>query len=367
MYRSVSILLVLASAIVLLAGLAGGQAQAPRQMFMEVSMIVTGKDNAPVQDFKQEDIEIKDNNKKQEITLFEKVAGGAATPGKPALHNLVLLDCLNTTFSDLPENRTEMLKIINEFTKADNVTFLLLRQQLQVVSDPASSEGLLPRFAKQAFDPANPKLDAFNWVFSDQLGMRELFTPAGVIERVRIQNALGALQTIANNYQGRSGRKNLFWITRGVPLTVGESAAGYNESRLMLDDKSGKVQSAKTAADDLSVFAKDMDLTNRMLNNSAVAVYTIDAKNMAVDNMKTSDQASMTDVSKATGGIAYLSRRDIAGAVREAINDSKVSYVLRYNISDLKNDGKFHRIKIDTKRKDVKIRAREGYYAPMSK
>jgi VWFA-related protein len=80
--------------------------------------------------------------------------------------------------------------------------------------------------------------------------------------------------------------------------------------------------------------------------------------------MRVSDTATMTEAAKTTGGVAYTSRKDVAGAVRDALNDSRVVYVLRYTISDLKTDGKFHKINLDTRRKDVKLRYREGYFAP---
>jgi VWFA-related protein len=75
----------------------------------------------------------------------------------------------------------------------------------------------------------------------------------------------------------------------------------------------------------------------------------------------------MEDIAKATGGIAFTSRRDVSAAIREALDDSKVVYSVRYAISDLKADGKFHAIKVDTSRKDTKLRYRGGYYAPQQK
>ena len=76
-------------------------------MKMEVSIVATAS-NAPVENLKLEDITTKDNNKKQDIVSFEKIVAGApVTPGKPGLYNVVLLDCLNSTYRDLPENRLE--------------------------------------------------------------------------------------------------------------------------------------------------------------------------------------------------------------------------------------------------------------------
>ena len=311
-----------------------------------------------------------DNSKKQEIVSFEKVVAGEPSPSsKPRVHNIVLLDVLNSTFSDLPENRMAMLKILSELAKVENLTFLMLGRGLRIVSDPTSPEGgFLGKLAKQGFNPATADLAAYDWVFSDQLGLMQLFTPAGVLDRVRIQNTMGALQTIAGNYQGRSGRKNLYWITRGVPLTMGEAGAGYNEQKLN-QGGSGNIKNNSAAddlktADGLSMFAKDMEHTGRVLNNANVAVYVVDARSMAVDNMRISDQASMNDVAKATGGVAFTSPKDLGVAMRDAIDDSRIAYVLRYAISELKTDGKLHQIKVDSSRKDAKLRYREGYYAP---
>jgi VWFA-related protein len=114
-------------------------------------------------------------------------------------------------------------------------------------------------------------------------------------------------------------------------------------------------------------YAKDMDYTTRVLNNANVAVYPIDSRFLAVNDDTVSDKSMMEDIAKATGGVAFTSRRDVGNAVRDAISDTRVVYVARYAISDLKPDGKFHAIKVDTSRKDVKMRYRGGYYAPMSR
>ena len=103
--RRVFLAVVVFGCAVLVAGLVTGQQQTPKPMTMEVSIVATVND-APVEDLKLEDIAVKDNNKKQDIVSFEKVAAGVpATPGKPRLYNIVLLDCLNTTYRDCPDTR----------------------------------------------------------------------------------------------------------------------------------------------------------------------------------------------------------------------------------------------------------------------
>jgi VWFA-related protein len=332
-------------------------------MTMEVTIVAT-TNNAPVEDLKLADVTVKDNNKKQEIVSFDKVVAGAeATPGKPGLYNLVMLDCLNTTYRDLPENRLEMLKIVNELSKSGNLTLLMLRSgPMRIIDDPGmQAPTLLRRFAAQGaagLDGARPNLDPYDWVFSEQLGLYQLFTPAGVFDRRKIEDSMGALRTIAANTQQRSGRKNLIWISQGFPITVGENPAGYDAQTLSKDSE------GKGRADDLSVYAKDMIYTSHMLMNANVAVYPVDARYLSITDTVMSDQGNMQALAKETGGVAYLSRRDVAKAVREALDDTRTTYVLKYAMSNLKFDGSSHAIKVETSRKDVKLRYRNGFFAP---
>jgi len=327
--------------------------------WMEVSIVATGKDNAPVQDLTQADITIKDNNKTQEIISFDKVtAGTPAVQGKPAIHNIVLLDCLNTTYSDTPQNRLEILKTLNELSKAENTTMLLLRQDLKILNGPGPSDpDLLRKFAKQGFDPAKP--EAFNWVFTDETALGGFFTPTAVTDRVRFEAWLKWLKIIASNFQNRPGRKNLYWISQDFPLIMGETGAGYLEQAASQGAQGGAGRN-----DMFRMYATDIDVTAKMVANANLALYPIDARYLSRNPSAVSDRAKMSDLAKQTGGTAYASRQDVANCVKEAMGDSGTVFVARYAISDLKMDGKPHQVKVETKRKDVKLRARETYYAP---
>jgi len=367
-----------ACASLLTAGNAAAQANS-----MEVSIVAFGKNNTPVEDLKQEDIIIRDNTKKQDIVSFTKITPGTPVEqGKPAIHNIVLIDVLNSTYRDLPENRLELLKTVAEMAKAGNIVVLMLRGKLTIVHDPTGG-GLLSKLASQGtkgMEGSAPGLSAYDWVFAEELGLYQLFTPAGIFDRQRVEVSLGTLRTIAGNYQGRTGRKNLFWISQGFPLLMG-GPAGYGAAALDTIASGGSSTGASpaaarggrtptslgTRADDLTPFAKDMDFTARVLNNANIAVYPIDSRYLTVDDTTVSNKSMMEDIAKTTGGLAFTSRRDVSVAMREALADSKVVYVVRYAISDLKPDGRFHAIKVETSRKDVKMRYRGGYYAPVQR
>jgi hypothetical protein len=95
-----------------------------------------------------------------------------------------------------------------------------------------------------------------------------------------------------------------------------------------------------------------------------MAIYPIDARYLSTTDTQSADRSDMQTVAKESGGLAFESRRDVANCVREALNDTRTTYVLEYALPDFKYDGASHAIKIDTIRKNVKLRYRSDYIAP---
>jgi VWFA-related protein len=326
MNRRLILAILLTAGATLLTVLAAGQkAPASGQMTVEVSFIATGKDNAPVEDLTANDITVKDNNKKQLVVSFEKVVAGApVTSGKPRLYNVVLLDCMNTTYRDLPENRAEVLRIINELSKADNLTFVVLWRKLSVLQDASMKPPtLVSKLASQGIQGlagGKPNLEPFNWVFTDQLGLFQLFTPAGIQDQRLIEESLGAMRVVLSTYLDHAGRKNLIWITNGFPLNGDQSAGG-------------------------------------------MAVYPIDSRYLSTTENDSPEHSNMKAMAKSTGGLAFLGRKDVANCVREALNDSRITYVVKYTTADLKYDGRSHLTKIEASKPGVKFRFGAEYFA----
>jgi hypothetical protein len=55
--------------------------------------------------------------------------------------------------------------------------------------------------------------------------------------------------------------------------------------------------------------------------------------------------------------------KDIGAAVQQAISDVRTSYQIGYLPPEKNWDGKFHKIRVTSKRKGVRIQTRTGYYA----
>lgn len=346
---------------------------------LQVTLIATGKDGAVVPDLRAEEVRLKDNGKQQKIVSFEKVTakeGGFAftDPAKTGLNNIVLLDALNTVYSDKPAIRLEIARILGELTAADGLTLLLMRNNLTVMHDSTGAgPSILRKLSAQGVkDLAAPgaNLDPYVWLFGQEGGLGQFFVPSGVLDRARIMTSLNVMQMIAVNMSKRSGRKNLIWISTNFPLLIGHDQTGFMEQS---GDATGTPTGGATGdlrgrgmrvADSGGAFAKDMEMAGRIVNNANLTVYPVDARTLATGNSPVSDMGQLKDLAKFTGGIAYPGRTDVAKAVREALNDGSVTYVLTYQPSDYKADGKFHPIKIETTRKDVKFRQSEGYWAP---
>ena len=71
----------------------------------------------------------------------------------------------------------------------------------------------------------------------------------------------------------------------------------------------------------------------------------------------------MRTIAEATGGRVYLNSNAIGEAVRKAIDDSRVSYVLGYYSSRPEGDNKFRNIDVKVNRSGIELRHRKGYLA----
>jgi hypothetical protein len=64
-----------------------------------------------------------------------------------------------------------------------------------------------------------------------------------------------------------------------------------------------------------------------------------------------------------TGGRAAYMINDIADAIKTAVEDSEVTYVLGFYPGDIKLDGSYHSLSVRVTRSHVDLRHRKGYYA----
>ena len=74
-------------------------------------------------------------------------------------------------------------------------------------------------------------------------------------------------------------------------------------------------------------------------------------------------QETLTTLAADTGGTAFLDSNDFGEAFGKVTNDISSYYILGYASTNPDKDGRYRRITVRLKNRDVKVEAREGYYA----
>jgi Ca-activated chloride channel homolog len=101
-----------------------------------------------------------------------------------------------------------------------------------------------------------------------------------------------------------------------------------------------------------------------MAQRAEVIIYAISTN---VSGVKLRGDKYMERIAEATGGRAFFPFKiqDVANAFTEIQDELRSQYSLAYKPSDLRTDGKYHSIDIIAQNhKNLKVRARKGYFAP---
>jgi len=161
------------------------------------------------------------------------------------------------------------------------------------------------------------------------------------------------------------GRKNLVWVSSSFPIWIEETHS-------------------------TTTFTKELNDAAKAINGANIAVYAVDARQMIppfalaateptreisgarpydADFPKSSfekDRRSvdtLQSIAEFTGGRAFSVLGNIGKGIRQAVEDSRLTYVLGYYPVNANWDGAYHDIKVTVNRPGATVRTRKGYYA----
>jgi VWFA-related protein len=325
---------------------------------VEVTLQATRSNASAVEDLTPGELRLFDNNREESIRTFDKIRAGAADtsgagpaepPGLRANRlSILLLDALNTGWSDRIYARRAAARALEQIPPGERVAIFALGDDLRLLHD-FSSDGASLKALIQRFSGALPRddLDSGGSPFAAEFSYSDLLRSkvpssgplAAIRQRQRILDTLNALTAIARLVKGAPGQKNLLWLSAGFPLRLDGSGAGAES------------------------FHDEASRTTRELNAANLTIYPIDARGLSPSPRAYINIGAMQELAEQTGGKAYYNSNDLASLVRSALEDSRRGYVLTYAPSDLRDDGKFHGIRLRTTRRGVQLRYRPGYYA----
>lgn len=401
----------LTSALVLLAaGLRGQEAEQPvyraTTRLVEFSVVALDKQGHAVADLKKDEIEIFDKGKRRPVAFF-RFEGAAQkrvvqplpqatysnrveySPGPPRNITALVLDTLNTPPRQTmwvraqlarylkalaPETRVAVyhlgaeLKVLHDFT--DDYEALRGRVEKSVLGMPLQAEANINEMVRDAemllqMFPDDPVLEE---MLRNQIEI-EGMANAGVRQR-RLEGTLAALESLGTHLAGIPGRKNLVWIGGGISMLSITGAMGFGPH--------GGWQS----------YEQKVEESSRRLAQQGVALYVVDARGLTVPQDVAADvgrpmpvrgrgrferqqQAEETSadplpaafkMADITGGRVIRNTNDPAEGMRLAAEDVRGAYTVAF-YAEGEPDGKWHGLKVRTRRKGVRLAYRQGFQA----
>jgi VWFA-related protein len=329
-----------------------------------LDVVVTDKKGTVIKNLKRDDFTILEDKQKQAIRTFEPpsvhvmppapdgkaVVASAADLNKigDAPVTLLVLDELNTQFTDMSYARRELEKYLNsqpEVLRQPTALFVASNTRFQLLHDYTQNRSDILTALKGHFPEYPWKLKQ-----SGAAG-------PGAIER--IAQSLSSLLQIAEATSGTPGRKNVIW--------VGVNAPSVN----LVDADPVTIQQMNTL----------VKRTTQTLLANRVTVYYIDptisdSSDSTTVSGESNDDTSLVDTdpfgsdinfnkfAPATGGKIFLLGNGIDQEIATTIDDGASYYTLSYSPSNKNEDpAKFRRISIKLSNSDLIAVTREGYYA----
>jgi VWFA-related protein len=331
---------------------------------VQIDVVVKDSKGRAVGDLSKQDFTVTDRGKPRAIQIFsvdrdqaaerrEPTAAPAANVfsnrapavAEPGRVTAIVLDGNNTTFDDFAYARKQIIELLDQFQSGDGMAIYVLYLGLRVVQDYTSDRDLLlksitaykppPLTPRPGMGRRPPRPAARGMLpvedVSDELTTDMTPAETAFFVRRRAEDTMAAFRAISSHMSMLPGRKSVIWVSGGFSW------------RQLIDSKAS------------------FDATTAALNDANVALYAVDARLLMNGTRNNID--TMQRFAEATGGKAYYHRNDLDHAVREAIEDSHVTYTLGFYLADNESDGEFHPLRVGVNRRGLDLRYRKGYYA----
>ncbi|HLH30073.1 MAG TPA: VWA domain-containing protein [Terriglobia bacterium] len=254
-------------------------------------------------DLNANDFQITDQGNAQRIGSFRR----NDTPGVV----VILFDLLNDSFGAQGHGAQEIARVLQPLESSDSVYLYLLTRQ----ADLRPVRGLdSPPSRVPWTEHIRPLLDA---AMENAVALRQ--------QDVDPLNATySAIDALGSRMASMPGRKTLLWISHGLPVAFDGNSP------------SARINRIATALDNAGV--------------------TMDSNDQG--SSVTGTSAAFEQFAKFTGGKVFYN--EIDKAVSEAMAGSRFSYTIQY---DVPRDGKYHKVRVTSTRKGVRLQFEQGYYA----
>jgi VWFA-related protein len=321
------------------AGQAVVSAAAPR--LVEVNVIVRNQQGTAAS-LTRDDFQIFDRGERRSIASFEAHSPGevrqpaaqlpplvyvnqAGHDAGPAGATAILLDGLNTRIEDGAAARRQLLKFLGQIQPADRVGVYLMGSRLRVIEPFTRDSQNLAR-------PLDPGVEEMAAVFSGSDSELHAYGPAE-----RMKHTAEELVQLARHIGRAPGRKNLIWLSGGIPLTPWDA--------------------------DPKVLSAEMARAARALSDSGIAIYPVDAGALFAPNKRRSGTEVLDRLAALTGGRPFTAPDDLLQVVHAVLAESAVSYTVGFAADAAGSALEFRDLRIETAQPGLQLVYPRGYLA----
>ena len=312
---------------------------------VRVDVTVLDRSGKPVPDLKMTDFVIFEDGVPQKIQTFQFVAfTGAHAPDED----------LTLTIGSR-DNRNEVL------AREDVRLFLVFWDEYHILPDHEETylRDELTKFLRTMLTPTDFVAIMDPWTpISDVWFSRDRYRLAAQVRTLQGRKGILIPRNVAEENHFRMENRVPF-VREQVSLTALQSAIAYlgtlregRKTLLYISQEFGLGRDTTTWAMEVM----------RAANAANVAIYSINPQGLEV-NRSNFRSGLLASIAHDSGGESFVSNRPSV-ALGRAATQSSAMYLLGYEPSPLRNDGKFHKIEVKVKGGGVEILARNGYHAP---
>jgi VWFA-related protein len=319
----------------------------PATHLVKLEVTAMGPHGGPVTDLRSGECQVAEDGKTQTTSYFhfdgnrrETVSLGPRESSNRTsfahIHpTIILLDLLSERVLTWAQSGQELVKSLQRLESDDAVyLYVLTNRGIFYPLHPLPRGEPDTRAAQTSWTQQIGAM--FDVVSRDLAGFRPLedHDPGW-----RTQLTIQALRQFASQLAVIPGRKNVVWITHGIPSAF----LGLDDDQMV----------------DISPQLHDLGETFAQANT---ALYTVAQSASGAEANMGSSFDTLGLLSSLTGGRAYASD-NIEKAIAESMTDMRGSYLFGYYPRRQRSDGKFHKLRVTCSRKGVHIQAKQGYWA----
>ena len=345
--RSRLVLLLLSSALPAAWPLAAQQAPPPAPpSAIHLNVAVTEKSGVPVPGLTQQDFTLIDNNAGTPITAFR-----AATPASEPVQVLLVLDAVNTQFTEVAYEQSQLQKFLKS-----NEGKLAYPTNLAVITDTGVQN-------EQSFSTDGNALSASLDHYS--AGLRILRRDSGIYGAdERLDLSLRAIRQLTSYVAGLpSGRKILIWLSPGWPLLSGP--------RIQLDSKQQQQIFANIVSFSTQLRAANVTLYSINPLGAEEGVFRANYYQEFLKGVDSPRKVDLGDLALPvlalqSGGLALQASTDVAGMLRRCFEDLQSWYEVSFSAATADTPENYHHVELKVERPGLSVRTRDGYYTQPS-